>query len=348
MPLTQQRSSGVVVLVLLMTGCSAGGSPSAEPSASVVAPGSGLSATEDFTFPASATPGRDVLVGPFFALQVGKVLFTDRMTQEQAAAFRRNVLDRAKPMRAAPGQRLMVVETVAPTVAKAGLSAGGPASDEVQAVVRVGQENLRLPLSASELLQGKAFVMSVPAKGNPLLAVTDSGRTQSLDLVTGKRTADAIPGYYPVPRGDKVSFDFGGFVGIVPTGVSLSAARVTLQPYVPGKGWARKGRAWLLFTGKAHASAPPSPGKVGFGVRLSAAESFLLNGSIRGQGRVNAGPADDTGNGAIADMSFLFNVPAGFRTGVLRVLPRGEFTLNNRRVPWSPRQPAKTARIRLA
>lgn len=104
------------------------------------------------------------------------------------------------------------------------------------------------------------FAVSVPIGKPVALKLTDSGRTETLDLRTGKKT-DAFPGYDPVVRlttHDRdvlMNADCGpGDPGTgKPCTLSITmladsfGARLT--PWVPGWGWAPDRKLWAVFPG---------------------------------------------------------------------------------------------------
>ncbi|GLY79262.1 hypothetical protein [Actinoallomurus iriomotensis] len=292
------------------------------------------------------------LVGPHYSLQIDRVAFADRLTQDQAIGFEQQVSD-IGPMRAAPGHRFMMLLTARHKVTAAlendPMKQVSP--DGVRAELRVGGTTLRLPGGFSDLAVENTILMSVPTAGDPVLAVTDSGRTQSLDLATGKRGADAIAGYYPVPKGSGFNASVSGIVGRAPYGLSVSTKEATLQPYLPRAGWAGKGRAWLCLNGDAAAVSPPV-GPKAFGYDLDVGASFTLDltggGTARGHGQVGAAVAADSASlASLADTRLYFPVPAGFRSGTLRFHPTGSFRVGGRKVSWTPGRRPGPIHIRL-
>lgn len=122
----------------------------------------------------------------------------------------------------------------------------------------------KVPLPAADAtgLSGPVVIVvaSVP-KGAPVqLRVTELGRTQTLDVRTGKRGEDAIAGYYR-PTRQKLNFERDLPAGIVADGrpyqpelklidsafSDLSEPTAMLAPWNPTDGWAPDGRAWLVL-----------------------------------------------------------------------------------------------------
>jgi hypothetical protein len=101
------------------------------------------------------------------------------------------------------------------------------------------------------------LMLSVPT-GHPVaLQVTDDGRTQSLDLRTGERGQDAIAGYYR-PHDLQVSAaDYDATARVTYHGtqldvraqLNLSGLGGSVEPWLPSRGWAPAGTAWLVLTG---------------------------------------------------------------------------------------------------
>ena len=114
----------------------------------------------------------------------------------------------------------------------------------------------RVPVPPPGDLTGTVAV-AVPTGARPVLRITDADRTQSLDLTTGRRGADAIVGYYPVPRGAGVTEEQEP-TGLLLSGpgvagqadraasIQLDDTRAELLPHLPDRGWAEPGRAWLV------------------------------------------------------------------------------------------------------
>ena len=179
------------------------------------------------------------------------------------------------------------------------------------------------------------IAVSVPAGARPVLRITDAGRTQSLDLRTGRRGPDAVRAYYPVRRG-AADTD-----GQQPTGLRLSGpgvagqtdrvasvqldeTRAELLPHRVGSGWAKPGRAWLVLDtsfayGRRSAAggsppdtvtAPPScfraTGPDGSPVRLTGAPVVLGD------------PAGAPSPGAVARGELVADVPASLREVTVR------------------------------
>ncbi|GAB2588412.1 hypothetical protein Aab01nite_43160 [Paractinoplanes abujensis] len=91
-----------------------------------------------------------------------------------------------------------------------------------------------------------ALLAVVPAGAEVRLDLTDEGRTQSLDLRTGRRI-NAAAAFYPVREGSAGPSERWRYRGSTYTSISASL-HAKLSPWTEEKGWAPAGRAWL--TGK--------------------------------------------------------------------------------------------------
>jgi hypothetical protein len=124
--------------------------------------------------------------------------------------------------------------------------------DKVQARVVVDGVSRLLPD-----LPATGLEMSVPVGHPAILQVTDDGRTQSMDLRTGQRGDDAIAGYYhphdliikPATYDAKGRASYLGAGLDVETDLTLEELRGSVQPWIPGRGWAPHGKAWLELSG---------------------------------------------------------------------------------------------------
>ncbi len=187
------------------------------------------------------------LRGPSFSYSVVASVTTGTLTADQASFF--GLPSGAAP---APGHELLLVEL---DPARAYLPPDAMRVSPQRVEVVAGSVTRRLPPEST--LTG-TLVMSVPTGSRPVLRVTDKGRTQSLDLSTGRRGADAVAGYYPVRRFEwqpselktsSLQLSGPGTAGLSAgerlAGMQLDDVEGTLLPYVEGRGWARKGRAWL-------------------------------------------------------------------------------------------------------
>ncbi|WIV59227.1 hypothetical protein [Amycolatopsis nalaikhensis] len=145
--------------------------------------------------------------------------------------------------RAADGQEFLRLSATNPA------SSDGSAEGVTAQVVRDGAAH---PVRLAELETG-GLVVSVPKGHTATLQVTDEGRTQSLDLRTGRRGADAIPGYYPKHALTWQRNDYSGSGKTAVGGcrqattmlMTFGLGETAVEPWGPGLGWARPGRGWL-------------------------------------------------------------------------------------------------------
>ena len=251
------RRAGLVVL-LALAGC--GGDPApAPPLAPVpvpadrvaVAPATGRAA--EVPGAVSYDPATAVLRGPHVAVPVTAVArAAGALPEPVAAAF-----GLAGPAVPAAGEELLLVDLAGTGTVPAG-------ADMSVVAGAVGR-----PVPDGTPLAGTLLV-SVPVGAPATLRVTDAGRTQTLDLATGRRTAEEA-GYYPLrtgtaagagPPADLVLYGpgvAGQSRGDRTATVELREATATLQPYVEGRGWAAEGRAFLVLDatlGYERAGAP--------------------------------------------------------------------------------------------
>jgi DNA-binding SARP family transcriptional activator len=100
------------------------------------------------------------------------------------------------------------------------------------------------------------ITVSVPTGHDATLQVTDEGRTQSISMRHPARGDDAVAGYYRPHRlaWATASYDEKGTVSYrqarltAEASVSLADASGSLEPWLPGLGWAKPGRVWLQLS----------------------------------------------------------------------------------------------------
>lgn len=254
----------LVPVLLAATACTSGGdaepAPATTPARPAVVPA-------DFarSFPAQGLVRPDVpghraldpavafLHGPHVAWRVPAVASVSgavprRLTDELGLAAG------ATP---APGHELLVVD-LAVGGANSAFRVAEP-GDPVRVAIDTGTTSRSVPLPATTFVAG-TLAVSVPTGAHPQLRVTDAGRTQTLDLVTGRRGPDAIASYYPTPQGTWPADSgrattlrlYGAAVAALGpadrlASIQLAELPVALDPWVPGRGWAAPGRAWLVL-----------------------------------------------------------------------------------------------------
>jgi hypothetical protein len=182
--------------------------------------------------------------------------------------------------------------------------------------------------------------VSVPVGHDATLTVADAGRTQSLNLRKGVRHADAIPGYYRPRRLVTSSREYkaagvataGGHAADVKISVDFYMANVSVEPWIPGFGWAPGGRAWLEVSGVVVDTTVVGHDDALDIVVLSArlitefATSFTV--TVAGASPVTAEPG--TAEGLFASARIVFAVPEPFTTGSLVIHPTGMLRLSKR------------------
>ncbi|MFC3736312.1 hypothetical protein [Paractinoplanes deccanensis] len=102
-----------------------------------------------------------------------------------------------------------------------------------------------------------ALLAVVPVGAEVRLDLTDEGRTQSLDLRTGKRI-NAAAGLYPVREARTNLQEVWRYRGSTYTTVSVSL-KAEFTSWTEKKGWASAGRAWLTGTVSVTAGAVKVP-----------------------------------------------------------------------------------------
>ncbi|WP_327004165.1 hypothetical protein OHA72_55505 [Dactylosporangium sp. NBC_01737] len=234
-----------------LAGCSAGhpdrsgtAAPAAPPSASPTGP----SPVEDYDLddddiaalglPLQPVPtGQGQLVGPGVTFRMTRVGTTTRFTPEQLRTLRSS---RTEPLTAPAGVEFLAVAAAE----RFGLI---HARDGVEVVFHIGDR------AVARSVVGTVLIVDTPVGGPVSLDITSAGRTQKLDLRTG-RGSDLIDGYYPVRSGSAL---IQCPIRITEPGVKLTNApgnqvavelnlTASLMPWLKDKGWAPEGRRWLV------------------------------------------------------------------------------------------------------
>ncbi|MBE7188125.1 hypothetical protein [Jatrophihabitans endophyticus] len=128
----------------------------------------------------------------------------------------------------------------------------GGDTDEVTSTVVTGGR--RYPLGRRADLGTQADVVAVAGHPSaPTVEITYDGVSQRVDMGTGKVSpgASAAPLYHRVPAGTQSCGP-----ATLPAGYTQTAATYPLDctlawrrlPYAPGRGWARPGSGWVLFS----------------------------------------------------------------------------------------------------
>lgn len=193
-----------------------------------------------------------------------------------------------------------------------------------------------------DITKGTLLIVTAPEKESVRLAIRDSGRTQTLDLRTGKRSKDAVTSFYPsrdwspeVPRDGVTTVGVAGGEGVVTT---VRDVTVSLRPFGPKGTWARRGKAWLYVTIDAATLCGASVAscrvtlKPNQQIRVRAGKA----GRFRAVGGVTTQPLGVGTSGAPATVAF--EVPQTVRSAQLTLSTAG-------RVAMRPRKPkGKTVR----
>jgi hypothetical protein len=287
------------------------------------------------------------LRGPHFQFTFVATVTTRQLTAKQAVLF-----GLSPAVETAPGRDLVLAE-LGPVLGRADAAFypdGRPDAVEVS----VGSRVSPVATTSADQLNG-VLAVSVPAGVHPILRVTDAGRPQSLDLVTGRRGRDAAAGYYPLRSADGsaepndgISFQYSG-----PGGAGQPAAEriaqlalddvpASLQPYVPGRKWARAGRAWLvleptvIYWRPSAGASPTATDQVEVAVR-----SFTLAGPDGAPLPLSGAPispgVSSTGAsvGQKGSGRLVADVPISLRKATLRFSFRGSIRLPNGTVSWT-------------
>ncbi|QWF82449.1 hypothetical protein [Amycolatopsis sp. CA-230715] len=236
--------------------------------------------------------GQGRLDGPFFAFGVEAFAVGKAIKGPVAAS---GIGER----RAEPGQELVVV--AADSRVRAGQWVPDEDDPKPKAELVVGGAPTalhRIPLTPPKSgvdvkLDSAVVVASVPAGAPVSIRVTDAGRTQTMDLRTGRRGPDAIAGYYrrnsaeltwtghlsggiSTPLGGgRTPVEFAaGFKTMDPAHLT-DKPTATLAPYTPRRGWAPPGGAWLVVP-RPVVSRPFDPFSPLFDLALSDPAVFSL------------------------------------------------------------------------
>lgn len=315
------------------------------------------------------------LIGPHFGLKLSW-LATGSVLPPNGALGTTGIT----PRRAPKGQELLVIAVDSQTRAGQWTLGDRPRPTAELVVGERATPLDKLPLEpttgpASSRADGVIVIASVPVGAPVRLRVTDEERTQTLNVRTGKRAADAIAGYYrpysqTMDWKRKIPVGASVFDGRDHVDTSLEVwfedassrfmdgpePRATLAPYAPGKGWARPGRAWLVLPAprvsdagrKANVPAPTLT------LRVRNTQAFHLelpNGTEAkgggGQRKIQTAlePFDNVDD-------LIYDVPANFRKGTLVVDLSAASVLigySDAELPgvWSPTPERLTVPIRI-
>jgi len=257
------------------------------------------------------------------------------------------------PCAAGPGNELVIATFKRPDAPP--YSGGG--SVRASAVVTAGKTATAIDLfgqynSATKMypkILPQTVIACVPTGTAVLLRVTDSGRTASLDLRTGKRGTDATPlsayrsaakpgkdhtatgavitrpGGRFLPEGGKYDLEFG-----------IADASFGLTPWAPGRGWAPRRMTWAvlgdLTISGGIADTPSKKRKLIVDNALDLAATFHLTPADgrplpaqRGTFKV---PIVAIPYGDSNPPDLVWAVPDTFTRGVIRIQPQGTLTVS--------------------
>jgi hypothetical protein len=161
------------------------------------------------------------------------------------------------------------------------------------------------------------LIVSVPTGAPVLLKMSDKGRTQTLDLRSGKRGSDANPLFYT----RYAMKDFGVRTNIRPPDpgrIDMSGS-LALLPWTEDHGWAPAGKAWLHFEGFLYQMLADTDGPVT--LDLSHSITVSVGGKAypaSAEKRLLADTLTSTSTPEPLDIA----VPLDFRTGTLRLNPQ--------------------------
>jgi hypothetical protein len=327
-----QRKAAVLFVTLgalLATGssCARGGSAptSSTSAADSVAPADYAEVTPvvrmDPIPGATKLPATAVLGGPDFAVHLAETATVDHLDAEWLRRARL-AADSAGPLRAAPGQELLLVRLSDIAALRDRRPAG--VWNDVQASIVVAGKPRRL---ANPQAGDAVLVAAVPKDAPVQLTVIDQGRTQSIDLRTGAVGPGAIREYTLPPMKGAVEYDLLVRPSpFFPSATDLELSAI-LRPYDARSGWAPPGRAWLTMSIKLRLSGPET-----IAGDLDRAASLRLRSSGKAL-RVPAGKAEVSQENLIefaASDSFVTSVPAGLRSVTVSFIPKGRLTYDGR------------------
>ncbi len=324
------RIIGLFSLIFVVSACTPG-HPTADPAPATV------TATADYlavgTAPPSAPassplvalgltsttlPSDSALVGPHYAVGLDSIAVADRLSQAQRAALGLPDSGRSGALLPAPGTEFLLVHAADRTPA-GGLPDAGDGSPTAAVLVGASTRQLSTGVPAAN----SVLVVSVPTGGGGALRVTDAGRGQSIDLRTGRPGPDVNPLFHPQWTATAQLSDLDRIDGIDRSIRVRLGLVVTLRPYLPGKGWAPAGRAWLAVDVTLAVQRE-------VGLKLDLAKSLTLRTdgplAIPGGTTLVAAPDPAGGTDLVARWSGGFNVPADLRAGTATFATVGIFT----------------------
>ncbi|MBL7255344.1 hypothetical protein [Paractinoplanes lichenicola] len=193
------------------------------------------------------------LVSPHQTIKFARWVAAPELTSDQLMAAGLEIKDADgfqvadQALRAPEGHELFIVDADNPDVIPMSQK---DALKKVSFALVVGGKSRDLGNSLSAYNLRDALLAVVPAGAEVRLDLTDEGRTQSLDLRTGKR-AVAVAAFYPLRQASAGPSERWRYRGSTYTSI-IASLNARLSPWTEEKGWAPAGRAWL--TGKVSVS----------------------------------------------------------------------------------------------
>jgi hypothetical protein len=348
-----RRRSWIIVVMLALASCS-GDDPSPEAAATTPAVARIPAGYGTLTpihsvarMPAlrALEPEQAILRGPHFAFAVeGTVRTSEPLSADLAGSL--NLPEGAVP---ADGHELFLVVTADRPLLGDHETATTVSNVSYEVVAGDVVRRVAAPVMRRS---GDVIAVSLPVGSEPVLRIGDAGRVQTLSLETGRRGKDAIAGYYPMrdaqwrqaagggePTGLILS---GGPLAGKPQGARLASvglrdAEGELRPWLPKRGWAKPGRAWLTLRPEV---VYWRPGSDDDDVTIPKS-AFTLTGPdgapipLSGSSSMSPGAQTDQPVGQSDTSLFVADVPAGFTRGTLSFRFTGTIRVEDAPVSWT-------------
>lgn len=252
--------------------------------------------------------GRGLLRGPHFAVEVDRLAAVGKVDGGSVRA-----LGLEGPIRAADGHELVLVHVpvVSPAMER---TRWDPEGAHLETALVVGEEARPLPRLPH---RGDVVIVSAPEDESVLLRVTDDGRAFTMNLRDGSVAPDSD---YAVVVSEKLTvreYQATGTARTLETALPLTYVleinmrlpeQAYRDPFVPGEGWAKESRAWLVISDLSAVS------DLSFSITLT----ILLTGPDGTRQPAQPGPV--TSN-LRSPVFVYFDVPESFRDGVVTIAP---------------------------
>jgi hypothetical protein len=251
------------------------------------------------------TPDDAAIIGPEYTAAFDWTATVPRIDADDAI---RMGLEGA--IAAPPGAELLLAHVAWPLprpVAKT-----GALTSAIQVVV-----DGRARSSSVRFGRDRILVVSTPTGAPVLLKMSDKGRTQTLDLRSGKRGSDANPLFYT--RYAMKDVDVRTNIRPPDPGRIDVSGSLALLPWTQDHGWAPAGKAWLHFEGFLTQTLADPDGPVT--LDLSRSITISVGGKVypaSAEKRLLADTLAFTTTPEPLDIA----VPLDFRTGTLRLNPK--------------------------